>query len=458
MMKTGNIFSKNARLLWGLLLGGYMVFIFSLSYWYPYGLDELNYTPSGPAELWQYFVFVYYNVTGRIGFLVNLFILYFGRWSFLLLNPLLQLLSSWLAFYFIFMRRPDTKTLADWPSFLLLLILSVFTVAQPDNTLIWTGGAASYSWSFIPFLLALILLRKLARGEAVFKDGIFVFAAAFIFGFVCGMTNENSGPMLLILFLGGIFYFMRIKAVIPSYYIFIAGGIICGLLFLFCAPANIVKSGDLSYKFFAQSTFSQKLFWHFAEANDYLRITLCLPLVMVFGFSLSVWQKGFGELKKPSVRLFLFCFAVSLMLFGALAFAPAPERSLYSATAVNNISFVLLLSYLKETYGKPFIRWAALVAFSGAAAFALPFMYPYYNLHCQSLSRRAILQEAKRSGAAEVFLPAYRPLKNIAENYNLAFYDPVKETNPACREKMFGVKAQIKTDAVFNIGNMTPAF
>ncbi len=457
-MKTENIFSKNARLFWGLLFGGYLAFIFLLSYWYPYGLDEVNYAPAGLAELWRDFVYVYHNMTGRIGFLVNLFILYFGKWSFLLLNPLLQLLSSWLAFYFIFMRRPDTKTLADWPCFALLLTLSVFTVAQPDNTLIWIGGAASYSWSFIPFLLALILLRKLACGEVVFKDGMFIFAAAFIFGFICGMTNENSGPMLLVLFFGGIFYFMIRKIKIPSYYIFITGGIICGLLFLFCAPANVYRSANLTYRFFGESSLGQKLFWHFAEANDYLRITLCLPLITVFGFALSVWQKGFGEFKKPSVQLFLFCFAVSLMLFGALAFAPAPERSLYSATAMNNISFVLLLVYLKETYGKPFIKWAALLAFSGAAAFALPFMYPYYNLHCQFLSRQAILQEAKRSGAAEVFLPAYRPLRNIAENYNLAFYDPIKETNPANREKIFGVKAQIKTDAVFNVGNVTPSF
>ena len=143
MTETIKNFKAKPLAIWGLFFFTYVLFIFILSYLYPYGADEYilrRQTLWGALE--QYF-FSYGVENARIGLIANNIILYLGKWSFLILNPIVQ--TIWILSFFalVYLRLPDFKKLSDFPAVLLIALLSVFAVAQPDNTLFWIGGACN---------------------------------------------------------------------------------------------------------------------------------------------------------------------------------------------------------------------------------------------------------------------------------------------------------------------------
>ena len=112
--------------LWTLICALFLFVIFVLSYLYPYTEDEYLYTYSSLKEvLYQYFL-SYQLWNPRIGLLAASVILYFGKWSFLLLNPFIQLALIFAEFYFVFLRLPDFKEFKDIIPFSLLAIFALF--------------------------------------------------------------------------------------------------------------------------------------------------------------------------------------------------------------------------------------------------------------------------------------------------------------------------------------------
>jgi hypothetical protein len=152
----------------------------------------------------------------------------------------------------------------------------------------------------------------------------------------------------------------------------------------------------------------------------------------------------------------LAAFVISWTLFGALAFASAPPRALYSASAMNNVSLIFFLAYLRETYAAPFTRMTAVFMLCCAFVLAVPFAFPYYNLHCQALFRAQLILQANARGAREVFLPAFKTIRGLTENYNISFYDPLKNRDPKAAAKIFHTEAKINTDAAFNLAGTSP--
>ena len=116
---------------WGLLFLVYMLFIFICSYLYPYGADEYILKQDNIFDALRHYGLSYMTENARIGLIANNIILCLGKWSFLLLNPMMQVLWVLSFFFLIYLRAPDFKTLKDFPAVLLIAVLSVFAVAQP---------------------------------------------------------------------------------------------------------------------------------------------------------------------------------------------------------------------------------------------------------------------------------------------------------------------------------------
>lgn len=437
---------------WGVLLAFYLFFIGILSYWLPYSIDELRDTPQNLGALFYNIKTAYLILTPRFCIIPNALILYLGKWSFVMLNPLVQTLSCWLVFYLIYWRGPSPRSARDIYPAGLILFLSVFAVAQPDNTVFWLGGALNYSWSFVPFLLSLILARGLLEGSFNCGDARLVRAGMFFGGFILGMSGETTGPAALILFICVLVCFKFQKKPAPKWLYFLLFGMAAGLAFLFFSPANDVKKQYLMFRHFYGASLAQKLFWHLQETHDFIILNFFLPLITFFALALIFWDKGAKAFKEGGFILILSCYLLFLMTFCALAFAPAPARALYPASMLSSISFIALLKYLQDGYKIKIFRFLSLAVL----CFALPllplFSYTYYDLHKQEVQRNIILANALQTDAAAVFIPKYKGLPFLSENLSFSFCDPVSLASISLLKQIYPGKFAIIKDEEKNVG------
>ncbi len=437
---------------WGALLASYLIFIGILSYWLPYSIDELGGTPQTLGALFANIENAYLTLTPRFCIIPNAFILYLGKWSFVMLNPLVQMLLCWLVFYLIYWRGPCLRCARDIYPAGLILFLSVFAVAQPDNSVFWLGGALNYSWSLLPFLLALILARGLLSVSFDFKDAALLRAGMFLGGIILGMGGETTGPAALILFSCVLIYFKFQKKPVPKWLYFLLFGMAAGLAFLFLSPANDVKKHYLMFRYFYGASFSQKLFWHLQEMHDFIILNLFLPLITFFALALIFWDKGIKAFKEEGFVLILSCYLLFLMTFFALVFAPAPARALYPASMLSNISFIALLKYLQDSCKIKLFRFLSLAVLCVTLPLLPLFSYTYYDLHKQEVQRNVILTRALQTGAAEVFIPKYKGLPFLSENLSFSFCDPVSMSPLSLLKRIYPGKFAIIKDEEKNLG------
>ena len=432
---------------WILAAGCYCFFIALLSYWYPYTIDELVLPHLSLSDILAALSQIYNTMGGRIGFVPYIFVLYAGKWLFVILNPLVQLFSVWLIFYFIHMRGPAIKTFGDFWIFVLLMLISVFASAQPDQTMFWTGGAASYSWAFVPFIFALILLRKFLRGD-IFRNVWYIKALLFACGLIFGLTNENNGPALLILFICAAVYLKIKKAVLPAYFYFILTGIAGGLLLMFTAPAYQMRMQNISAQVFSEAGFLKNIFWHLAHFQYMIAINFYLPPVTALLLFLFVLDKGVKIFKNEDFLFSFLCLVVSLVLFMPLAFVPFQGRLLYSAVLMSGISFIFLLKFAGLYFKFPLIKWCALFAFACALPFAPSFMFPYYDLHKQECARNAVIEEATDKKIPFVSVSHFRAAQGPNKNLSIdASFEPMFRSSVISRKKLYKTELLIYSDA-----------
>ncbi len=423
---------------WVIAAGCYCFFIALLSYWYPYTIDETRYTPKTFAAIFSIFHFAYTHITPRLFSLLGNVILYLGKWSFVLFNPLVQLLNVFSIFYLIYLRRPDLSSLKDLSAVVLIMLLSVFAVAQPDNTLFWIGGAVNYSWSLLPFLLALIFIKGTALGAFDFKDTRPLRTALFAGGIILGMCGETIGPASFILFAGTLVYMQKRRLKIPPYFYFVAGGLTLGLALMFLAPANAANMNTLYYQTYAQASFAQKLFWFLGEINDFIAANLFIPLVVLSGVIAVLRNRGLSELKNREFIFIIIGLILSAALLGGLMFVPHPQRAFYSSTVISAVVFVMLLKYLRDRYCFDFIKVAVFVC-ALCFLFVLPaFMRPYYDLHKQDIQRRRVVARAKQAQQPSLTLKRYKAAKGPSENLSIDFNDTLGLDKEKLR-KLFGM-------------------
>lgn len=420
---------KNNRLVWGLLCGGYMVYIFIFSFLFPYGMDEYYFhTPRFLTLVERYVnMFMYHNT--KIGLVVTSLMIFAGKWVFLVLNPLVQLGIVFAMFYFVFMRLPDFKDTKDVAVFLLLAILSVFGVAVPDNTIFWISGAVNYSWTFFLFLIAFCILRGLYEGKVFFKDTVLSRIIAVIAGIAIGMSNENNAPMAFVIFTC-FFILMKFikKQKLPAWFYFCFAGIAAGLVVLFFGPGmrNRMRLDSVG---FSAAALKEKMFFHINHMDNFIKCNLLLPavnflLLLILGID---WDKR--AFKNKDYVLSLCCYIVSWVLVAVLFAAPDTGwRPFYSATVLSILSFVFLLKYLAEEYKISLIKYFAMLAFILAVVIFPLVAMPYISLYNQSVEREYALAQAKAKGEKGIYLPYFLVERGPLANFTIVFFDAIYVT------------------------------
>ena len=428
-------------ILWALVCTLFLLFIFIFSYLYPYTEDEYLYTYSSIKEvLYEYFL-SYQLWNPRIGLLAASIILYFGKWSFLLLNPFMQIALVFAEFYFIFLRLPDFKEIKDIIPFSLLAIFAVFTVSSPDNTLFWIGGACNYSWVMLPFMLLLCALRGAAENKNVILDTIPLHIIALACGFITGMSNENNSPMALLI-MGGFYLYARYKKIKiqPWFYLFFASAIV-GTVLLFSADGSYNRATGWEFAGFVTLPLTQKLFMHINHIQDLIAATFYVPVILAIALPLAYLNKDApaNPLNDKNLLLSLLCFVAAAILAFVLFMAPRPpERAFYSSSVFFMLSFIFFLKYINETFKKDIYKIVFIPSFCAMVAFLPLFTLPYVDLYRQDAHIKMAAANAIAKGLPSAYASRIKPMLGPTKNLSIFFLD-YTEFKPEIMKKHFGV-------------------
>ena len=415
--------NTTAKFIWALTAVIFFCFCAALCLLYPLGGDEYAYYPNKAADILQGFFLSALTVTPRIGIIPARIVLYISDYAFALINPLIQLALALLCFYTIFLKWPNFNKMQDYPAFVLILILNVFAVAQPDNNVFWIGGASNYAWPFLLFLPLVIMLRiYFLKGKEIFPRFKYSSLCLFLLAFMLGMAGETLGPVSFILITLSALYAKIKSGEIPRFIKISAAGIFVGLICFFSAPGLYFRLNMEQYKYFGQISIVSKFLNHIPNA-----LKACAANFFLFPISLAILgylyvkNRTFKPLAFPCIMLFLaFCAAC------ALALAPIKNlRPFYPATLLTITAFVYCLTLTRVPLR--FITYA----FAIFAVIITPlFAAPFTALHRQETLRKTILENAIKRNREEVFLNHFIVPKGPYDNLSIYFYDdPVTPRN-----------------------------
>ena len=416
--------------IWALFFVLFTIYIGGLSYLYPYGIDEYILIPNTLKDIAVNFYNGYLHETSRIGNIYALCVLYLGKWSFVILNPFVQITVILSLFFLIFLRLPDFKTLKDFPIVLLIALLCLTISIQPDNTLFWISGATNYSWSILPFLWIMAYIRFEYQNKGTVNFSKRTILLLFICAVLLGMSSENSGPLTMGWMICFIIWSFMAKFKLHKHFYFIVLGLIIGLVLLFTAPAmhNRLKE-TTSFLYFSQIPLSQKIFWHIGHIHLFIKAMLLLPVFNFLALLICVLDKDKPFALRNKNYFWALIFFVSSVILVCVLFAIPLifARCFYTASIASIISFIFLLVYLDETYNFKTIRYDAILAFCAFTAFTPAIIYPYISIHKAEKIRFEEIKKAKTEGKKTVFLMPYRYPKGPNDNLTINFYDSLSE-------------------------------
>ena len=417
--------NKKTYFIWAIFILLYLTFIWLFTYFYPLSEDELICNPYN----WACYIKIFNELCARIGSLIVLVLLKGYKWSFLILNPIMQLSLVFSIFYFVNLRFPDFKTLKDFPQFIFTALACVFLVARPDQTIFWLSGSANYLFLGVMFIMFCALMRKTWHEPNLIPSNFFTCSLAILAGIILGMNNENSAPMIFCLCCLYTLLSLILKKKIPVWFWFLFTGIILGLSIMFSSP---VYHARMNRSMLIQEMNKQplliKLMAYMHHLDYFFQITFySLPVITLLSilflidkFKLSIKNENF-------YFLLLSCF-ISFTL--AFVFFPLPlffERMFYNATVFSIISLLFFIKYIKDIYKLNLMP----VFTAGILCFTfiifIPFAKPYISLYKQNLIRQSALDKSllNTNENTSVWLPQYEIDKGPSSNLSIEFYDPM---------------------------------
>lgn len=440
-------YNKKTLYLWLTACVFYMGFTALFSCLYPYGAKEYEYTASTLLQTIESYFFGYLHFTSRLGFLFTNIILYLGKWSFILINPVVQLTLVMLSFFLVFMRWPDFNRVKDIYVFAIIALLNIFAVAMPASTIFWISGACTYRWVFLVFLCVLCLFRLIIEHEYTLTDNIYTKMLMLLAGFIVGMSNKSNGPMGIIIFIA-FFVYCKIKKIKPPLWFYWASlGMLAGVILLFAAPGPYKGPNMLHYEEFDKMSLKQKLFLHIPNVNDFMSANLFLPIITLFGYGLAVWDKKLVALRNIDFLCSVTFWILALITAHLLFMVPSvPMRSFYSASMFSILSFVFIIKYLKGNYAFNIYKYIA-AAFLVAACIIMPlFSAPYWQINKDASERARIINAAVKRGQPAIWCNEIKGTSGPTKNLSINYIDIINDVPSAETKKYFGIELKNNKD------------
>ena len=413
---------KYSIYLWGFVFLFYISFIGVMSYWYPVSLDE--YFRWGVPFQWAMITDAYFYITPRISSIYCLPIFALGKWSFILINCVIQLLNCLCVFYIVFVRFPHIRDLKDMPYFLIILLMSIFFVCRPSEVMFWVSGAIHYTWLIFSFLLMLCFLRQIQVNKVIFTNNWFLKFCLFILGFIVGMSNECLAPIALGLAICSALFFEYKKIKTPRALSFLIFGLAIGCLVFFSAPAHYSKMSLQGFSNISAVSLKQKLFFHLYHLNEFFQSQFYLFIITFLFIGIAFLDKKQRNVIKDNLWLSLFALFFSFTMAFILFVVPQPPlRAYYPASVTCLISFLLLVKYYIEAYKFDFSKWLCYMILAICLFLSPRFILPHYSLHLQDNMHNYFVSQPK-----PIRVP-FMVLAGPTYNLSIGLTDPARRTH-----------------------------
>ncbi len=423
-MKKINI---KPQILFGMTIAIFVVIILFFTAIYPQTMDEFRLSHDTWKVVFKQIKVTFTTDSPRLLMALNILLLHFPNiWKilFTILNPIIQLFLLLGIFFVITGRKINFKSKEDFYPFFLLVLMYLLVIPSPSNTLFWLTGAIVYSWGFIPPLILLCLFRKSIDGKTL-KDSFLNNVLMALCGFAAGMSNENTGPMMLGLTVLFLIYCKYKKTKTPKLYYFTLLGIVLGFVAMFGSGAGANRAQNSLYLAeWLKLSLPDKIILFIGQYSKLLNATFWLPIVNLICLLLILCDKKKSIIKdKDFVLSSLFCMCAFLL---ALAFWVVPNANLrvfYSSVIFFFISFILMLLLVRRLYLINFMKYLALL-FLIIGVIVGPFIaIPHISLYQQDKFRRSFVKENRKDEQELFFVPRLVVFQGPTNNWTIKYYD-----------------------------------
>ena len=348
----------------------------------------------------------------------------FWKTLFTILNPFVQLFILFGVFFVVTGRKINFKTKTDFYPFLLLILMYLFLIPCPSNTLIWIGGSLVYSWGFVPPLILLCLFRKTIDGKEL-KSSVLSNFLMGLCGFSAGMSNENTGPMMLCLTVLFLIYCKYKKIKIPNFYYFALVGIVLGIGAMIGTGAGIARAKkSLFFYEWVKLPMQDKIVLFIGNINQILNATLWLPIINLIGLLLILYdKKKFIIRDKNFILSSLFCLCGFVLIIVLFAAPNILLRTFYSSIVFFFISFIILLLLIREIYHINFIKYLSLFLFIMGIIVSPLIAIPHISIYQQDKLRREYVAQNRKTEKEALFVHRLIIFAAPLDNWSIVYYD-----------------------------------
>ena len=439
----------------------FCIFILFCSILYPFTSDEVRFMVMGRENLLQTLKLMFFGEAPRFFNFVVITGLYFGvkyKVFFCLINPIIQISIVYCLFYFIKGRKLNLKDRADLLPFMLISLACLFMVSGPSMAMFDVNGAALYSWVFL-FCLALLCLYRFTYKGCKLKNTWYINLFWLVVGFVAGMSNENTSPMMIGISLSFILLCKYKKIKVPSYIYCSFLGIIFGVSAMFGFGGSAQRLKGYVYTFFVNAGIGEKLFYSLPRFNAFLKALYFIPIIVLIGLILifyDIKKKAFRE-KFILSAFFLFCgFLTAFVLFAAPL---VPARAYYSASMFCIISFCFFLDFFYDVYKIYILKYFTLLFLIYCLIISPFVLLSYFSLYKNFKARDTQIYLAKSQGKTKVCTDIIYTIPAPTKNLTIEYLDFVKHHSAQHKEtlkKWYGIEVIVPDETNFSFINKNP--
>lgn len=438
----------------------FIIFILLCSFLYPLSSDDIKAAVAVQENVFKALHDMFFAEAPRF---FNIFVMAWllgkkYKILFCLINPIVQLGLVYGLFYFVRGRRLNINNKADILPFLLICLICLFMVPSPSTTLFWMGGALNYSWAFL-LCLALLCLYRFTYKGCKLKNTWYINLFCLFLGFVDGMSNENTGPMMFGISLCFLLLCKYKKIKIPSYIYFSFLGIICGAAAMFGLGGSSERLNGYVYTFFVNAGISKKLFFSLYHFNQFLTALYFIPVMVFIGLILMVYDLKKKVFQEKFILSAFFLFCGLLTAFVLFAAPLGPLRAYYSAAMFCIISFLFFLDFFYDMYKIYLLKYFTLSFLIYCIIIAPLVLLPYFSLYNNFKKRDAQIYLAKAQGKKSVVADIVYLVPAPTKNLTIEYLDLVKhhsEQHKDTLKKWYGIEVLVPDSTNLSFTNQNP--
>ncbi len=463
MTKLFKNININPKICFGIIAFCFCSFILLCSFLYPFTSDDVRFYVTTQGGLFQTLKYQVLTEAPRFLNLVAIIGLYFGlkfKMFFCFVNPFIQICIPYFLFYFLKGRKLNINNQADILPFLFICLTYLFMIPSPSSTLFWIAGSLNYSWAFLFCLLVLCLFRFTYQGNQ-FKNIWYINLLVFFIGFVSGMSNENTGPMMIGVSLSFILLCKYKHIKIPKYIYFAFFGVVLGVALMFGLGGSSRRLNDsFVYSFFVHSDLSNKLLFSIHHFNKFLKALYFMPVIIFIALLLIAYDKKTEVIKKEKFILssfFLICgFILAFVLFAAPLVG---ERAYFSAGCFCLISFYFFIDLFKDVYKIYLLKYLTLLFAIYCLIISPLVLLPYFSLYKDFKERDKQIYLAKEKGGKKAYTDIIFIVPGPTRNLTITYLDLVKHHSYKHKEalkKWYGIEVIVPDETNLSITNKNP--